>query len=457
MDPELEKENVEVDDAAGDIKATKLGLKRVQIALIASLVALIIGFITSLYLDHIFQSGNLEEIEKVRIIGAVSGFVQLGILIFYMIFLFLGIRSIRKGSGSFSREHKFNLDWAWKLLIGIAVLNGLGFIIPFISIFSAMWPRSISDPYLQIAITMGISRVIGSVLLIFWILLLISCIREIAHKRERDMIYLYGLGIIVNYFIMIPYFLFSYSPEIIADLLMKTSIFTSYLHIAISIAVTVFAILAYAGTRKRMKLKDESDLREGGFLGRPTALTRYTTIGLGEPIRLIAIFLLAGLIIGGVNAYQFNSWINDPFDHIERDGILDLLTSSNAPMVEIEDVLIEELTFTDTAMEGEAIQIDINDLGPIIFVHAELRWTDEGDIRMKENEPDRFELGIVMNLDVFEGVQSYETGENPKGGEGQIECEVPYDEGYAHNYANASVTVLLIEAGDLHRTVGPEV
>ncbi|MCK5774374.1 MAG: hypothetical protein KAH57_11345, partial [Thermoplasmata archaeon] len=49
------------------------------------------------------------------------------------------------------------------------------------------------------------------------------------------------------------------------------------------------------------------------------------------------------------------------------------------------------------------------------------------------------------------------TGENPKGGEGQIECEVPYDEGYAHNYANASVTVLLIEAGDLHRTVGPEV
>ena len=327
----------------------------------------------------------------------------------------------------------------------------MNFLIPFIIGFGA---SSMSDITKYNSLWIFINGVINAGVLIIWILILTLSIKEIAHKRMRDLIYIYGIGAIGIYIMMIPFTFISYLMVNLGEFFFIFINIIFYLRYVISIAIMVCAIFAYIGTERRIKNPEDRDDRKGGILGRPPSISKYALIGLGNPMRLIAIFLVVGAILGGVNAYQYNSMMEGFFD-FDRGGS-DGGNMNYDLIVDMEDVLIEEMTFTYTAMEGEMMEYDINDLGPIIFVHAELRWTDEGDIRMKENEPDHFELGIVMNLDEFDGVNRIETGENPYGGEGQIKCEAPYGEGYAHNYANATVMVLLVEAGDLHRAIGPE-
>ncbi len=456
MDPELEKEEDRPDDTKGDIDRTKRGLKRIRVGLIASLIALIIGSLTTLYLNYMFRTGDLAIFGKFMIISAISGIVQSGILIVYLVFLFIGVRSLIKGSGAFSKTHRKNIEWAWKLLIGIVILYVVNFLVPFMTGFLADLFGSMSGSVIQMALMVGFVKIIGTVILICWILLMILCIKEIAHKRSRDMIYLFGIVSIVNYTLMTLVNALAYSLNLSSDLLYLISDIMFYLSMVLSLAIVVLAILAYRGAEKKLRLKGEPDVIEGGFLGRPAAVSRYTAIGLSNPIRPILIFLVAGAIMGGVNGYQFYSMINDPFDSVDGGDLQNYIDLPEGPMVEMEDVLTEHRFFSDTVMEGESMEFDINDLGPIIFVTAKLSWTDEADVRMKENEPDHFELGIVMNLDEFEGAHQIETGENPHGGEGQIVCEIPYGEGSAQNYINATVIVTLIEAGDIHRATGPE-
>lgn len=450
MDPELEKEEVEVDSATGDIKATKLGLRRIKIALIAMMIGTVLSLLFNLYFEFVLFSNDFPSILVLTIYSVITGLVGLAIMLFYMVFLTIGVNALKRGSGSFSEQHRKNVNWARKLVFVLIAIHAVNFLIPFIIGFGA---SSMSDITKYNSLLIFINGVINAGVLIIWILILTLSIKKIAHKRMRDLIYIYGIGAIGIYIMMIPFTFISYLMVDLGEFFFKFFNIIFYLRYVISIAIMVCAIFAYIGTERMIKNPGDRDDRKGGILGRPPSISKYALIGLSNPVRLIGIFLVVGAILGGVNAYQYNSMMEGFFDF--DTGGSDGGNMNNELIVEMEDVLIAEEIFSDTVMEDETLDCDINNYGPIVFVHAELIWTDEDDIRLNENKPDTFVVSIVLAFDEFGSRESSEMGENTQGGEGMLECDIPYADGGVYNYKNSTVSVTLFDAGDYEKIIGP--
>ena len=142
MGPDQKERVKEKKGSVDGVETTRLGLRRIKIALIAMMIGIVLSLLFNLYFEFVLFSNDFPSILVLTIYSVITGIVGLAIMLFYMVFLTIGVNAIKRGSGSFSEQHRKNVNWARKLVFILIAIRAMNFLIPFIIGFGA---SSMSD------------------------------------------------------------------------------------------------------------------------------------------------------------------------------------------------------------------------------------------------------------------------------------------------------------------------
>lgn len=454
----MEKDQEEIESKADSIKSTRNGVRLIWIAALLALILSIIFFIFNHFLFDtvplLFNLSFLAYVVMITIAGIVNSIIFIGEIAFWIL-IFVGYSFIRQGKDITSDSHSKNLKRALPLLIISGIFSMIiPFVIGFFSVFflfsGGMETRIVFDSIIKFILIL--TEFIYYTFLIFGI---ISIFKEISMKRSWRFILLYGVGTIVLILTnTLLYGLLFFS--------ITFSDFGYFLLIMINIVyilLILLNLLLLIGLTDILKVSDRDWMtwikRDRSRDKTATDLNFIIDWSITKPGEVGTILIIIVMVVGIVNAVGYGvyktSVMEGIFDNGLPDGVRDLYDYERSTETDTNLYHIEGVMF-----EGDQEVWDLDRFDHPRRYIATLRWVDEQDKTFYINEPDTFTISIIA-YDQDENIvlEDSESGENPQGEEGSIQCSISLSHEIEEECEYYRLIVECNDCGNYGNRVGP--
>lgn len=352
-------------------------------------------------------------------------YIQSILFIFFLIISFVGVILFYIGRKEFGSSHEKNAKWAFYFFISYLILFGTNYVIgSSLNYFLFEFRFSIYN------FLLGMSSVISLVMSFLFVYIVFLLAKNLAGRREKDILYIFAtISIILVIFSMIftIWIIHSTNPNY------EFYIFTySVIEIMGMIAWIMAGFVYYKIWQWRKSFGYNIPIKTNKFLPRPEPFRRFIYTYYSKPLAALIIFLVIAVILGGTYSSAVAPlWTR----YSERSAGPDYEYFGES------EATHNAQTFSETAMEGNSLDFNININFPLLYFSAELFWTDEADQNPSTNLPDMFSLEVRIG-----DFTAQDSAENQHGEQGSILIEHnPTDDDIDDT---AVVIVTLENAGD---------
>ncbi|MGA1848687.1 MAG: hypothetical protein ACMUHB_05030 [Thermoplasmatota archaeon] len=420
------------------------GLRFLKIGIILFIVLNVLNILLLLIMGNMNPADFGEISDFMCLISLLSLIhlpVSIAVLVLFGRGAFLLKEDGERTGGKFKKDTRWAFIGFWIYLTGFVISFLWGFL-------SGLGQADFEEAIIRNSLHTFISVTFNWATLAAIIFIFVLSIRAITNKRQQNFLFLYaGFATLMT----LLYYIGGIVGRIsgVAFILMIfTNMFFFIILDVVEIGLLIGVYYAYQETIALNKGEKIPQPKRKAPFSRDLPMFKGYNQLLNRPLRLLGVFVIFGMIVGGILAVNNYYFYQDFFGNSDGEGNSNIATGP--------EITVETISQSDRLTEGDTAEIEMEFSGRMIYdITITLTWRDEGDMTWYQNSPDIFTLQGDVDTAEGEHWSSDETGANARNDEGRLSIQFPADESSPYGGSFVQIMITLDEAGDYYPRLGP--